>query len=708
MNISSVRFRLIALVLIAVVPLTSLIIFISADDYAKNKTEARREVFRLVQSVGQQQHMYIMSTQQLLRALTQVPDIRNHDTEACNALLEDIHQQYRTEYTAFVAVDSEGYTVCSSVPIEDPSSQAAAEKVWFERAMQTGTFAVGEYEIGPNTGEPVVALVHPIVDDAGDVSTIVLAGLNLEWMSEHIATLSMPHNTIVHVFDQNGTILSRYPEPEQWIGQPMPEESIVASALEQGTGMETCIDHEHIKRFCGYAPLSSEIDGAYITVGIPSDVAFAQVQANLWRNLIVLILAALVAIIAAWYGGKRFILQPISSLVETAQNIAAGDLSTRTHLVYDSGELGHLAKTIDHMADALQQQYAEVQQSADERIRLGDEHAERRAEVEEAVREYLACIEHIAQGNLAQRITVHHNGVIGQLGHGLNHMAENLQYITTHVQQATGNIASAVTDILAATTQQATSTSEQSAAITQTSTTVEEIKAVIVQSSQQATLMAQDSQAMLMMAKQGTQDVEKTIAAIDHIHQRVEHIAETILSLSEKTQAIGTITKTVSELADQSNMLALNAAIEAARAGEQGKSFAVVAQHVRELAERSKEATTQVQDILGDIQRVTSSAVMVTEEGTKGVEVGTSQAQKTGKVIRKIVSEVESGSQSNVEMAGSIQQAMLGLNQIAQAMTTIQQATRQAMDSTRQTEQAARNLHTLADALQQAVKMYQT
>jgi methyl-accepting chemotaxis protein len=193
---------------------------------------------------------------------------------------------------------------------------------------------------------------------------------------------------------------------------------------------------------------------------------------------------------------------------------------------------------------------------------------------------------------------------------------------------------------------------------------------------------------------------------MEQIRHQVESIAQTILALSEQTQAIGAIIKTVSELADQSNLLALNAAIEAARAGEQGRSFAIVAQHVRELAERSKAATNQVREILEEIQRATNVAVLVTEEGTKGVEIGTRLAGDAGKVIHQIAKEVENGAQSNVQMAAAAQQAAVGTDQIGQAMGAIQQATTQALASTRQVERAAKDLNTLAQSLQHSISAY--
>jgi hypothetical protein len=271
------------------------------------------------------------------------------------------------------------------------------------------------------------------------------------------------------------------------------------------------------------------------------------------------------------------------------------------------------------------------------------------------------------------------------------------------LREVNTTIAAAAAEILAATTQQAASAAEQSAAVMQTNTTVDEVKMIAAQTAQQAGQVAQESQSALQIARQGTGAVEETISGMGQIRTRVESIAQTILALAEQTQAIGAIISTVNELADQSNLLALNAAIEAARAGEQGKSFAVVAQHVRELAERSKGATGQVREILGEIQKATHAAVLVTEEGTKGVEVGGKLAGQAGQVIHRMAGEVESGAQASMQIAAAAQQQTAGMLQIGQAMGSIQQATTQALASTRQAERAAQDLHNMAQSLQNAI-----
>ena len=313
---------------------------------------------------------------------------------------------------------------------------------------------------------------------------------------------------------------------------------------------------------------------------------------------------------------------------------------------------------------------------------------------------------HLASGDLTARVDLVRSDEFGLLAASFNHMAASLQAMTSQVQQATGAITTAAAEILAATTQQVASAAEQSAAITQTTTTMEEVKAIALQTAQQASQVAQDGQTTIEVARQGTQTVEDTLGGMTQIRQRVQEIAQTILTLAEQSQAIGTIISTVNDLANQSNLLALNAAIEAARAGESGKSFAVVAQNVRELAERSKAATTQVQTILNEIQRATNNAVLVTEEGSKGAEAGSKLATQAGQVIHRIAHEVESGAQANVQMAAAAQQQTAGMDQVGQAMLNIQQATTQALAGTRQAERAAQDLHTLAQSLQQAVAAY--
>ncbi len=425
----------------------------------------------------------------------------------------------------------------------------------------------------------------------------------------------------------------------------------------------------------------------------------------LWTLIAGTSTAALLGLVMAFVISSS-IARRVNQVAGAARSMAGGNLEETYHLPEGNDEIGVMADAFSRMADTIRTQLAEQRRYNDE-LRAANDAKVARDYLETVVRDYSSFASEVAKGNLAARLSVNGSGdELSQLGHDLNRMVEGLHIITMQVKEASNSIGSTAAEILAATTQQAASTTEQSSAITQTSTTIEEVKAIAQQMAQQATQVAQDSQSALQVSQQGTQAVEDTITSMGQIRQRVESIAQTILSLAEQTQAIGAITKTVSELADQSNLLALNAAIEAARAGEQGKSFAVVAQNVRELAERSKDATGQVREILEEIQRATNAAVLVTEEGSKGVDSGTRLASDAGQVIHRIAAEVEGGAQSNSQMAAAANQQTAGMEQIGQAMVSIQQAMTQTMSSTRQAERAAKDLNELAQSLQETIANY--
>lgn len=287
------------------------------------------------------------------------------------------------------------------------------------------------------------------------------------------------------------------------------------------------------------------------------------------------------------------------------------------------------------------------------------------------------------------------------LGNAFADMVSGLKQLASENQGAVNTLSSSAQEILASTTQMATSASETAAAVNETTTTVSQVRQTAELVAQKVKGVSDNAQRLVQTAEGGNKATEEVIEAMEHIREQTESIAESIVRLSEQSQAIGEIIATVNDLAEQSNLLAVNAAIEAVKAGEQGKGFAVVAQEIKALAEQSKEATAQVRTILTDVQKSMSSAVMLTEQGSRAVQTGTRQTAQAGTAIKTLSDSVTDTAQVALQIAASTQQQTVGMEQIAQAMDNIKQAGQQNAAAARQTEESARGLNDIGAKLRE-------
>ena len=368
----------------------------------------------------------------------------------------------------------------------------------------------------------------------------------------------------------------------------------------------------------------------------------------------------------------RNIVGPLREVSAAAQRIALGDLSGGVISNGRRDEVGVLAKTFAEMAESLGQMARVAGQ-----ISAGDLTVEVRPKSDRDI-----------------------------LGKAFATMRDNLRRVTREIQESISVLSSSAQQIVATTTQVASAATETAAAVSETTTTVEEVKQTAQLSSQKAKYVSETAQKVAQVSQGGKKSAAESIDAMKKIREQMESIAESIVRLSEQSQAIGEIMLTVSDLAEQSNLLAVNASIEAAKAGEQGKGFAVVAQEVRNLADQSKQATAQVRTILGDIQKATNAAVMVTEQGSKAVDVGVQQAARAGESVQQLTESIAEAAQAAAQIAASSQQQMAGMDQVALAMESIKTASTQNVASTKQTEGAAKNIDELGRRLKELVAVY--
>jgi methyl-accepting chemotaxis protein len=271
--------------------------------------------------------------------------------------------------------------------------------------------------------------------------------------------------------------------------------------------------------------------------------------------------------------------------------------------------------------------------------------------------------------------------------------------VTHHLQDAVATLAATSTEILAATAQQASGAAEEETAIHQTTTTADEVRQTVALTTDKARAVAKDARETADISREGQRAVDESVRGTQEARTRMETLAERILVLSDQAQAIGEIVRTVNGLAEQSNLLSVNAGIEAAKAGDAGRGFAVVAGEVKSLAEQSRQATGQIREILRVIQAATQAAVMAAEQGVKASEVGEAITVEAGEAIRQLGERLTRSSDSAQQILASAQQQLTGIDQVALAMQNIRQASAQNMASTRQVEQAARELDHLSKRL---------
>jgi methyl-accepting chemotaxis protein len=313
----------------------------------------------------------------------------------------------------------------------------------------------------------------------------------------------------------------------------------------------------------------------------------------------------------------------------------------------------------------------------------------------------------VARGDLTVRIPSYEgNDEMANLLRVFRTMVENLRTLTEQIKEAVSALASASTEISASVTEIASGATETATAANETSTTVEEVRQTALDANRKAKHVSESAQKAVQISQTGERAVGTTVEGIRRIEVQMESIAESIMKLSEHGQAIGGIIATVEDVAEQSNLLAVNASIEAARAGEHGKGFAVVAHEVKSLAEQSKQSTSRVRNILDDIQKATSGAVMTTEQGSKAVEAGVKQSQEAGESIQRLAASVEEAAQATTQIAVSSQEQLVGMDQVVAAMESIKQASAQNVTATKQVESAAHDLQELGQRLKHLVEQY--
>ena len=369
---SKLRTRILILGLLVTVPALTLTYLSGVEHrhFMANQFEA--DALRLANLAAASQSRIAEGAHQLLAALAQVPEslIGGHN---CDRLLEEILSG-QTLYANLAVADLNGDLYCSALPMSNPVN--ISDRTYFRRALASGGFAIGDYQIGRLTGVPTLNFAHVVRDESGSVRAVVIAAFDLAYFNRLPSDLDLPPGTTLSVIDSQGTILARYPGAERWTGESLPESFPLESMLEGGEGTLEATGLDGVARVYGFTRLIGApiADPVFVRIGIPTAIAYEESSRQLIQNLAAMGLVSVLALAALWVGSDIFILRGTRALLAATRRLADGDLSARSGLPESGGEVGELAQAFDQMAASL---------------------AERQAALVRAESQYRALVEHV-------------------------------------------------------------------------------------------------------------------------------------------------------------------------------------------------------------------------------------------------------------------------------------------------------------------------
>ncbi|SPP64260.1 methyl-accepting chemotaxis protein [Nitrospira lenta] len=309
----------------------------------------------------------------------------------------------------------------------------------------------------------------------------------------------------------------------------------------------------------------------------------------------------------------------------------------------------------------------------------------------------------VAQGDLTIDISAtssRPSDEIGQLTQSFNKMVMDLRETLRQVAEMSHNVADASARISQSADHLARGAQEQTLQASGAAAAVQEMSKTISETSHNATETADAAKAAKAAAEKGGHGVNATIAGIRRISDVVNQSASTVQTLGRSSDQIGEIILVIDDIADQTNLLALNAAIEAARAGEQGRGFAVVADEVRKLAERTSKATKEIASMIKQIQGETSGAISAMDAGTKEMESGVELADLAGFALKEIVTNSQHVTDMIVQIALATEEQTVASGQIGMNMEVISRVIATTGEETQRIAGAASELDGLTVNLQ--------
>ena len=365
----SARVRIVLLVIALALPMLGLTLYNGLVQRAATEANERDEMRLIAELTAKRPEQLLQSSHQLLFTMASHIDTLLQDRDACHAYFKRLLPEIGGTYRVIGVLLPNGDSHCSSATSSTSVQVNARDRAYFHMAVESGQFAVGEYQIGRASGQSGINFGYPVLDAEKRVIAVVFAGLNLETFveqgeSQRESVVSQGISRVVSIFDRNGILLAQYPNAGARIGEKDPNLRVLEDMSKTRRGMFTATDQMGVERLYIIGNVGMNPDGAVpirVVVSTPTKLIFAEADQVMRRTITGIMLVTLLVIVGAWFGAEILILRRFRALLDMADKVRGGDLSARTGFGSGSEELTRLGAAFDAMAQELQMRDGQLQ-----------------------------------------------------------------------------------------------------------------------------------------------------------------------------------------------------------------------------------------------------------------------------------------------------------------------------------------------------------
>ncbi len=362
---STIRARVLAVVLLTMLPAFALIIFNTVDERTRAIEMTRQTALSTVRLIAAEQSQLIANTRQVMQVVANTDELVGGDIATCQHFLGRIFETTAGYQGLSIArPNGDVYCLAPSRPLTQTLN--TAHRSYFKKALATKTFAIGDFQIGAITGVPNISFGYPILDDRNELKGMVWAAWSIKRLNDLAENWRLPPSTAVVLMDSQGTVVTRFPQWQDWVGKQFPDSELFKHMYARTEGATRIAGLDGVPRWFAFTTVDTDPSSVsaspdarestlYLAAGYSDTVFMQDVNSRFILSLATLgVLSVLVLGIA--YGMTDWMIGRLArQMMLTTRELQRGNWAARTNMTRQDGELGELGRTLDEMADALQQ-----------------------------------------------------------------------------------------------------------------------------------------------------------------------------------------------------------------------------------------------------------------------------------------------------------------------------------------------------------------